>query len=237
LLTADRSGPLRTVQVRQRLHADLHGAMLWLVTDPIDMPAWRITAASGGWLRFHRQRLAEGELVERDEPTPLIYLRVAKDASGQPGVREAVMISEEPINAASWRHVPFDLARMFATPTSSKTSGPTATAIAEVLGTPGPSLAASLEALFEDSEPPSTLVDRGGASSGSLSVLKPPAEGLTEEFLADLAEAYRELVVAKRAPAPAIAEQTGRPVGTVHRWIGEARKRGHLPPAQRGKAG
>lgn len=70
-----------------------------------------------------------------------------------------------------------------------------------------------------------------------LAVLKPPTDGLTEDFLSRLAAAYRELVLAKRAPAPAIAEQTGAPVGTVHRWIAESRKRGHLPPAVRGRAG
>jgi len=153
--------------------------------------------------------------------------------------REAVMIGGGPINAASWRDVPFDLARMFASGIGNDTASPMLTAVGGALGATGLpfSLADSLEALFEDSDPPSTLVDRGGASSGSLSALKPPTDGLTEDFLADLAAAYRELVIAKRAPAPAIAEQTGRPVGTVHRWIAEARKRGHLPPAQRGKAG
>lgn len=169
----------------------------------------------------------------------MIYLRVARDSSGQPGVREAVMVSEEPISAASWRTVPFDLARMFAKGIGDENSSPMLANVGNVLGATGAafSLADSLEALFEDSATRAVVVDRGGASSGSLSALKPPMDGLTDEFLDDLAAAYRELVVAKRAPAPAIAEQTGRPVGTVHRWIGEARKRGHLPPAQRGKAG
>lgn len=70
-----------------------------------------------------------------------------------------------------------------------------------------------------------------------LAALKPPTDGLTDDFLSRLSAAYRELVLAKRAPAPAIADQTGAPVRTVHGWIAESRKRGYLPPAVHGRAG
>lgn len=64
-----------------------------------------------------------------------------------------------------------------------------------------------------------------------------PQGRITDEFLEDVATAYRWHVAAKNSPAPAIAEGSGVPVRTVHRWIYEARKRGILPPARTGRAG
>lgn len=56
-------------------------------------------------------------------------------------------------------------------------------------------------------------------------------------FSRRVAEAYNEVVFATRRPAVALAEEAGVPVTTVHRWIREARRRGYLPPAKRGRAG
>lgn len=67
--------------------------------------------------------------------------------------------------------------------------------------------------------------------------LRRPNGLLTDDFLRRLSAAYLELAMKDRAPAPAIARQTGAPVRTVHRWIAEARKRGHLPPGRRGRVG
>lgn len=59
-----------------------------------------------------------------------------------------------------------------------------------------------------------------------------------DEFYADVAQVYRELVADRRlAPAPTIAEMACVPITTVHRWVREARSRGHLPPARKGMAG
>lgn len=52
-----------------------------------------------------------------------------------------------------------------------------------------------------------------------------------------VATAYTEAVAETSAPAVALAAEADVPVGTVHRWIREARRRGHLPPARRGRAG
>lgn len=214
--------------------------MLCRVENSTDSLAWQITTAPGGWLRFVRKRLVEGEVMDDSKPHPVVYLRVTKGADGKPGVRDAVMIGGDPIRATSWRDIPFDLAGLFASASSDASAPPALGVVGNQLEGPAAgdfSLSDSLEALFADSTSASTLVDRVGASSGSLTELKAPTAGLTDEFLDQLAAAYRELAAAKRAPAPAIAEQTGRPVGTVHRWIAEARKRGYLPPAQRGRVG
>ncbi|MFY1703925.1 acyl-CoA carboxylase epsilon subunit [Micromonospora sp. WMMA1923] len=56
-------------------------------------------------------------------------------------------------------------------------------------------------------------------------------------FYRQVADAYNDLIVSTSAPAPILAEEASVPVPTVHRWIAEARRRGHLPPARRGRAG
>lgn len=61
--------------------------------------------------------------------------------------------------------------------------------------------------------------------------------GLSDEFYAELAKIYREAVAETRAPAKLIADELGIPVGTVHRWVREARLAGALPPARKGAAG
>lgn len=58
-----------------------------------------------------------------------------------------------------------------------------------------------------------------------------------ERFYQQVAAAYSEAVLATSKPAKVLAEEAGVPVGTVHRWIREARRRGYLPPARQGRAG
>lgn len=58
-----------------------------------------------------------------------------------------------------------------------------------------------------------------------------------EAFYRQVAQAYSEAVVTTSKPAKVLADEAGVPVGTVHRWIREARRRGCLPPARQGRAG
>jgi hypothetical protein len=58
-----------------------------------------------------------------------------------------------------------------------------------------------------------------------------------DAFYRQVAEAYRDVVQKNRKVAVALAEEAGVPVGTVHRWILEARRRGFLPSARQGRAG
>lgn len=58
-----------------------------------------------------------------------------------------------------------------------------------------------------------------------------------EAFSRRVAAAYTSAVESSAAPAKVLAEEAGVPVTTVHRWIREARQRGHLPPAVKGRAG
>lgn len=58
-----------------------------------------------------------------------------------------------------------------------------------------------------------------------------------DEFYQAVASAYGGYAVQSNAPAKLIATEAGVPVGTAHRWIREARRRGFLPPARKGRAG
>jgi hypothetical protein len=56
----------------------------------------------------------------------------------------------------------------------------------------------------------------------------------TDQFYALVARAYRDYAPRTRKPAVEMAKEAEVPVTTVHRWIREARRRGHLPPSGRG---
>jgi hypothetical protein len=58
----------------------------------------------------------------------------------------------------------------------------------------------------------------------------PRGYGRPDSFYAEVAELYGRAVLASDRPANEIAEANEVPVTTVHGWIKEARRRGHLPP-------
>lgn len=58
-----------------------------------------------------------------------------------------------------------------------------------------------------------------------------------DAFYLRVAEAYREYVATSRRPAAEIAAEADVPVGTVHRWVREARRRGYLPSGRKGRSG
>jgi hypothetical protein len=58
-----------------------------------------------------------------------------------------------------------------------------------------------------------------------------------DAFYQEVAEAYRDVIQDHRNVAVVLAKEANVPVGTVHRWIVEARRRGFLPPARVGRAG
>jgi len=58
-----------------------------------------------------------------------------------------------------------------------------------------------------------------------------------DAFYRAVATHYRWHAALSSKPAALMAEAADVPVTTVHRWIREARRRGHLPKARRGVAG
>lgn len=78
--------------------------------------------------------------------------------------------------------------------------------------------------------------DRPHDTSAKRDRLTRPDGSDPDAFYRAVAEAYREYLTTTKAPATAIAEEADVPVGTVYRWVREARRRGHLPPGERGRA-
>jgi len=58
-----------------------------------------------------------------------------------------------------------------------------------------------------------------------------------DAFYSQVADAYREVLQDTGKVAVVLAKEANVPVGTVHRWILEARRRGFLPSARQGRAG
>jgi hypothetical protein len=83
------------------------------------------------------------------------------------------------------------------------------------------------------SRAPNTTLDEG---SSRARLGRPGKEG-PDEFYELVAQAYAEYAPRTRAPAKEIATEAGAPISAAHRWIREARRRGFLPPARKGKAG
>lgn len=191
----------------------------------VDLPPpvqWRMTAAPGGWWKLDEAHTGAS-----------VYLQVQDDAEGWPRVGTAVMVGGAPIRPISWRDVPFDAVESFARAAPMGQFEDEENERARAVNVLG-----DLEAMFTRDLPSTDLAVFGGHRDiPSLRALKAPGSQLTDEFLAALAAAYNDLTAHKVAPAPAIAEQTGAPVRTVHGWVAEARKRKVLPPARRGRAG
>jgi hypothetical protein len=58
-----------------------------------------------------------------------------------------------------------------------------------------------------------------------------------DSFYQQVASDYLDAASVSRRPAVNLAKGAGVPVSTVHGWVKEARRRGFLPPGQRGRRG
>jgi hypothetical protein len=68
-------------------------------------------------------------------------------------------------------------------------------------------------------------------------LVQPDQRPYPDKFYRAVARLYRRLARTTNRPAAVIAEANSVPLTTAHRWIKEARKRGHLPPGQKGRRG
>jgi hypothetical protein len=199
---------------------------------------WDVIYRPGGWIR------AKGA----DEDTT-VYLRVRETDEGVPSrlnVHFAAMASEKPISAHVWRFVPFEHIEQHANEKNYRRAlelDPD-----EFGGGPAQD---DLDSYFVDDngeawQPAHTVKMREGVAAHGPSPrrktteptpLEHPGRRISEEFLRNLAAMYLWLVGQGQPPAPEIAKQTGAPVGTVRRWIANARQREFLPPGRPGRAG
>lgn len=198
---------------------------------------WQIDVRPFGWTR-----------LRDDGGGPTVYIQYAVPDSGRAArldMQTVVMEAgvEEPLSGRTWRRIPLTTVEQLLTYDIEETQG----VFNSPCEAPAPSLD-SLREFFDATENKYLTIktpqldvrisDGGeGEPKGKLPVVRPPDGRLTEDFLNDVADAYRWFTAAGRPPAPSISETSKVPVRTVHRWIYEARKRGILPPARAGRAG
>jgi len=100
----------------------------------------------------------------------------------------------------------------------------------------------SMRAQFPGSGVPQAPVvepDRPEVRGADVLRLEPPGpEGLTDDFLHQVRRAYYAALGTDTRPlVPALARSAGVSPRTVERWVYEARRRGVMPPGQRGVRG
>jgi hypothetical protein len=95
---------------------------------------------------------------------------------------------------------------------------------------------AALESYLNRSKPSLRRQGRPRRTSTRKSLTRPDGTD-PEGFSRRVAEAYNDALLTTSAPAPVLAAEAHVPVTTVHRWIREARQRGLLAPARKGRAG
>ncbi|MFD6972196.1 hypothetical protein [Streptomyces sp. NPDC059949] len=197
--------------------------------------SWDIDFRPWGWTRIKQQD---------DGPTVYVQFQLA----GTPGherfdMRSVVMQGgeDEPLSGRVWRRIPFSVVENLLARTNARDM------LTRDCDVPAPSLETLAQFFEATGDLPSwtytttsdTVVSNelGGDPPGKFPRVTAPEGRLTDDFLKEVADAYRWFTAAKQAPAPAIAQMASVPVRTVHRWVYEARKRDILPPARSGRAG
>ncbi len=175
----------------------------------------------GDWTRFEDEPHVPG----------VVYVRL-----GDGGFSEMyVKMTDRPIKASDLRRLP--LAQMYAM-TASRWDIRLMLADYPDVQVP-PEIDGVLEVAFPAGP-------KGQADVDSTAVLKPPSNGLTSDFLRQVAAAYQAALARGERPLKSLAEQVGGklPEGApasahphrriVERWVYLSRKAGHLPPTTRG---
>jgi hypothetical protein len=196
---------------------------------------WSAAYRPGGWVRLR----AKDELPTGFRGTVYLQLLPDKTYQGRLTVHQAFMAGDISISARTWRQVPIaEIERVARQPEQ-----------AEVLRRPADRPLAPAEELgryFDETEPQFGAATTHIRDTPPLApfdvpmipgpVQAPPKGRITDEFLVHVASAYAQ-AVGEGSPAKVIAEQAKVPIRTVHGWISQARKRGHLPPGRPGRAG
>jgi hypothetical protein len=81
-----------------------------------------------------------------------------------------------------------------------------------------------------------TTFERSGEED-DLRLEVPTGRNHGDDFYRAVAAVYGQAAAASNGPAPRIAAANNVSVAAVHRWVNEARKRGFLAPAVKGRAG
>jgi hypothetical protein len=174
-----------------------------------------LATGNGGWLGY----------ANAEEPD-WVYVRVQENEHGRLVITE-LHLTRERVDSAALRELP--LGRIEALANSS----PFAEDIRAKLHDP---LRPGVEPLSPESRSrwePRKII----SPTPHLLHLAVPKGTKPDKFYKEAAELYAKLATESRRPAADLAERSGVAAASVHRWIAEARRRGYLPPAERGRRG
>jgi hypothetical protein len=178
------------------------------------------TYFQGGWVRYY----------DEVHPEP-VWVRVQPTPEGRLIIRELYLNADNDLG--SERIDSDQLRRLSPARIEARLNGPASKAlILERLGqAPGPK---------EPRGPakPSPMI-RGEVSYSVIGggLHPPPGRPRPDSFYQDVAKEYLHAASVNARPAVVLAAGAEVPVSTMHGWIKEARRRGFLPPGQKGRRG
>lgn len=214
------------------------------MSDARGRQAARIAIGNGGWICYRSSDLAER-----------LFVRVAEAPDGRLEVGDLFIPFEAPPSARQFQRLSEHLTALAAMVNERDA----AQSVRERLMIPGPDLrtAASyfatttwehhwaahmLHSQVAGSDVPKA--PRRGlprrplpSEDPDLSLTAPTTKPHPDEFYRQVAEVYAAAAARSERPAAWIAEVNEIPVNTVRRWVAEARRRRHLPPGRKGRAG
>ena len=187
------------------------------------MQVKKVVPSASGWV-----------LVRLDVPESHgLFVRFRRSDTGRFVPSQILFQSKEAIDSETVRRLP--IARIEATVNSQ----PIREEVMKRLDEP-------VELRFEDGRlvfqmPPEEAEKRLARARRKRSA-KLPADLLSkprrpDRFYQLVGEAYEQLAAETNRPAAELAEANGVPLTTAHRWVKEARRRGFLPPGQKGRRG
>lgn len=179
----------------------------------------RLYHLEGHWYEWRQKPALDGEVRVKIEP----------DDDGRLEIGELRIVGQP--TSELLRSIP--VGRIEATANAQLTVVDDVVTAAPVRRRPRPVSEAARQALLDDAG----WDELGPATAGGANPEETDGRGRPDTFYADIAADYLDLARTSRRPAAELAERHRVPVTTAHRWIKEARRRGHLAPGRPGKAG
>jgi hypothetical protein len=184
------------------------------------MASGGVTYFQGGWVRYY----------DSQHPEP-VWVRVQETPEGRLVIRELYLTADNDLGS---ERIDTDQLRRLSPARIEATLNRSAekALILELLDTaPGPK---------EPRGPakPSPMVR--GSVSGHVhgeGLVPPPGRPRPDSFYQQVASDYLAAASVSARPAVNLAKGAGVPVTTVRGWVAEARRRGFLPPGQKGRRG
>jgi hypothetical protein len=184
------------------------------------------TVPVGEWTTAQLSIGMSGWLAFADDSVPdWVYVRVQENEHGRLVITE-VYLARERVDSAALRSLPLGRIEAEANMVASDIR-------AKLKEAPRP----GIEPLTPEPRPPWESREIISPTPHLLHLVVPKGTK-PDKFYQEAAELYTQLAKwGSRRPAADLAERSGVPVASVHRWIAEARRRGYLPPAGRGRRG